>query len=295
MTLAEAPLTEVSTWARGNLLPAVLLVLGTVLLTRLASWVGSRYTTQLDAKAEHSDELVRSEALKHRHAVTQVVTWTLLVIIYCVVAVLIVQRLGFPLSGFVAPASVIGVAIGFGGQRLVQDLVSGFLIVSERQYGYGDIIRIAVTSNAAQATGTVEEVTLRTTRIRSISGEVITTPNGQIVQVTNLSRDWARVVVDVPVPVGVDVNHVTTILKEVCTGVFAEEELRPLLLDPPNVMGVESLEVDHFNLRVVARTLPGKQFDVGRALRSRITLVFLREGILLHASLDTADSTGSSA
>jgi small-conductance mechanosensitive channel len=295
MTLAEAPLTEVSTWARGNLLPAILLVLGTVLLTRLASWVGGRYTSQLDAKADHSDELVRSEALKHRHAVTQVVTWTLLVIIYCVVAVLIVQRLGFPLSGFVAPASVVGVAIGFGAQRVVQDLLSGFLIVSERQYGYGDIIRIAVSSNAAQATGTVEEVTLRTTRIRSISGEVITTPNGQIVQVTNLSRDWARVVVDVPVPARVDVNHVTTILKQVCTDIFAEEDLRPMLLDPPNVMGVESLEVDHFNLRVVARTLPGKQFDVGRALRSRITLVFLREGIMLHASLDTADSTGSPA
>jgi small conductance mechanosensitive channel len=294
MVLAESGLSDVSTWARGNLLPAVLLVMGTILLTRFASWVSGRLTTQLDAKASDTDELVRSEALKHRHAVTQVVTWTLLVIIYCVVAVLIFQRLGFPLSGFVAPASVIGVAIGFGAQRVVQDILSGFLIVSERQYGYGDIIRLAVSSNNTLATGTVEEVTLRTTRIRSISGEVITTPNGQIVQVTNLSRDWARVVVDVPVPARVDLNHVTTILRQVCADIFAEEELRPLLLDPPNVMGVESLEVDHFNLRVVARTLPGKQFDVGRALRSRITLVFLREGVTLHASLDTADSTGSS-
>jgi moderate conductance mechanosensitive channel len=294
MTLADSGLTDVSAWARGNLLPAVLLVMGTILLTRFASWVSGRLTTQLDAKASDTDELVRSEALKHRHAVTQVVTWTLLVIIYCVVAVLIVQRLGFPLSGFVAPASVVGVAIGFGAQRVVQDLLSGFLIVSERQYGYGDIIRLAVSSNNTLATGTVEEVTLRTTRIRSISGEVITTPNGQIVQVTNLSRDWARVVVDVPVPARVDLNRVTTILRQVCTDIFEEENLRPLLLDPPNVMGVESLEVDHFNLRVVARTLPGKQFDVGRALRSRITLVFLREGVTLHASLDTADSTGSS-
>src|SRR6185437_15340071 len=111
---------------------------------------------------------------------------------------------------------------------------------------YGDIITVAVTGNNTLSTGTVEEVTLRTTRIRSLSGEVITTPKGQIVQVTNLSRDWARVVVDVPVPARVDGGHVTSILRQ-----------------------------------------------VGRALRARITLVFLREGITLHASLNAAEATGS--
>jgi small-conductance mechanosensitive channel len=293
MTVADAPLTDVSVWARSNLIQAVLLLIGTILLTRFASWAGGRYLTRIDTLADESDELVRSETLKHRHAVTQVVTWSLLVVIYCVVGVLIVQRLGFPISGFVAPASVAGVAIGFGAQRIVQDILSGFLIVSERQYGYGDIIRVAVSGTSTLSTGTVEEVTLRTTRIRSISGEVITTPNGQIVQVTNLSRDWARVVVDVPVPARVDVGHVTSILRQVGDELYQDEEMRPLLLDPPSVMGVESLEVDHFNLRMVARTLPGKQFEVGRALRARITLVFLREGITLHASLNAADPSGT--
>jgi len=293
MTLADTPLNDVSVWVRGSLIPAVLLLIGTILLTRFASWAGHRYMARIDAQASDSDELVRSEALKHRHSVTQVVTWSLLVVIYCVVAVLIFQRLGFPISGFVAPAAVVSVAIGFGAQRVVQDILSGFLIVSERQYGYGDIIQLAIDGHNALATGTVEEVTLRTTRIRSLSGEVITTPNGQIVQVTNLSRDWARVVVDVPVPARVDVGHVTSILRQVGRELYEEEDMRPLLLDPPSVMGVESLEVDHFNLRMVARTLPGKQFEVGRALRARITLVFLREGITLHASLNAAEATGS--
>ena len=181
MTLADTPLNDVSVWVRGSLIPAVLLLIGTILLTRFASWAGNRYMARIDAQASDSDELVRSEALKHRHAVTQVVTWSLLVVIYCVVAVLIFQRLGFPISGFVAPAAVVSVAIGFGAQRVVQDILSGFLIVSERQYGYGDIIQLAVSGHNGVATGTVEEVTLRTTRIRSLSGEVITTPNGQIV------------------------------------------------------------------------------------------------------------------
>jgi small conductance mechanosensitive channel len=291
MMLAVTRLHDVSLWARSNLLQAVLLIAGTILLTRFASWVSDRITTRIDAKATEGDALVRSEALKYRHSITQVITWTILVVIYCVVAVLVFERLGFPISGFVAPASVVAVAIGFGAQRVVQDILSGFLIVTERQYGYGDIVRLSLQGSSLTATGTVEEVTLRTTRIRSLNGEVIITPNGQIVQVTNLSRDWARVVVDVPVPVSVDLNHVTEILRQVCDEIFSDEEMKPLLLDPPNVMGVENLEVDHFNLRVVARTLPGKQFDVGRDLRARITMVFLREGITLHASLDVADST----
>jgi moderate conductance mechanosensitive channel len=288
------PLTDVGLWARSNLLQAVLLVIGMILLTRFATWIGRKITDRIDAKADRSDALVRSEALKYRHSITQVITWTVLVVIYSVVGVLTFQRLGFPLSGFIAPASVAAVALGFGAQRIVQDILSGFLIVTERQYGYGDIIRLQVTGVTAPQTGTVEEVTLRITRIRALNGEVITTPNGEIVQVTNLSRDWARVVVDVPVPVSVDLNRVTEILRQVCAEIYQNEEMKPLLLDPPNVMGVESLEMDHFNLRVVARTLPGKQFEVGRALRARITLAFLQEGITLHASLDATNSTSAS-
>src|ERR1019366_10764765 len=91
--------------------------------------------------------------------------WTILVVVYCVVAVLLFQTLHFPLSGFVAPAGVAAVAIGFGAQRIVQDILSGFLIVTERQYGYGDIVQLAVNGTTTPATGTVEEVTLRITRI----------------------------------------------------------------------------------------------------------------------------------
>src|SRR5437773_564261 len=118
MTLADTPLHDVSVWVRGSLIPAVLLLIGTILLTRFASWAGKRYMARIDAQASESDELVRSEALKHRHAVTQVVTWSLLVFISCVVAVLIFQRLGFPISGFVPPAAVVSVAINRKSTRL---------------------------------------------------------------------------------------------------------------------------------------------------------------------------------
>ena len=295
MTDAIAPLNDVSGWVRGNLLVIVLLVLGAILLTRLAEWARCRIMEQIDAHATEADELVRSEAAKHRHVVAQVVTWAVLAVIYVVTAVLVIQHLGVPLAGLIAPAALLSAALGFGLQRFVQDIGAGLFITGERQYGFGDVVRIAVAGVTQPVTGTVEDVTLRVTRIRSVSGEVITTPNGQIVQVTNLSRDWARAVIDVPVPSYVDVSHVTDVLHRVGEEAYNDERLRKMMLDPPTVMGVEKIEVDTFSVRMVARTLPGVQFDVGRELRARVASAFRYEGINISADLDTGRATGSAS
>jgi len=295
LTGAIAPLNDLSGWARGNLLVIVLLVLGAILLTRLAEWTRGRIMRHIDAHASESDELVRSEAAKHRHVVAQVVTWGVLAVIYIVTAVLIIEHLGVPLAGLVAPAALLSAALGFGLQRFVQDIGAGLFITGERQYGFGDVIRIAVSGVSQPVTGTVEDVTLRVTRIRSVSGEVITTPNGQIVQVTNLSRDWARAVIDVPVPSYVDVSHVTDILHRVGQDAFNDDRLRKMMLDQPTVMGVEKIEVDTFSVRMVARTLPGVQFDVGRELRARVASAFRHEGINVSADLDTGRATGGAS
>jgi small conductance mechanosensitive channel len=290
---AVTPLTDIGTWARGSGLEIVLFVTGALLLTRFASWLGGRITARIDAQSGNSDSILRTEAAKHRHAVTQVVTWSFLVLIYCLTAVLVAQRFGVPLSGFVAPATVVGVALGFGAQRIVQDVLAGFFMVTEHQYGFGDLVRLNVTGVANPVTGTVEEITLRITRVRAPDGEVVTTPNGQIVQVINLSRDWARAVIDVPVPASADVAAVSELLARVGADAYADPELHDLLLDPPAVMGVESMDIDQFKIRLVARTMPGKQFQVGRALRVRLTSALLRAGINVPAGLDTAEPTGS--
>src|SRR4249919_2187127 len=263
LTGAIAPLDGVSRWARGNLLVIVLLVLGAILLTRFAGWARDRFMAHIDARATDDDELVRSEAAKHRQVVAQVVTWSALAVIYVVAAVLVIQNLGVPWAGLVAPAALLSAALGFGLQRFVQDIGAGLFITGERQYGFGDVVRIAVSGVSQQVTGTVEDVTLRVTRIRSVSGEVITTPNGQIVQVTNLSRDWARAVIDVPVPSYVDVSHVTDILHRVGQDAYNDERLRKMMLDPPTVMGVEKIEVDTFSVGKVARKQQDIKFEKG--------------------------------
>lgn len=286
-------LTVMAHWARGSGLEIVLLVTGAILLTRLATWLRGKITHRIDSGAQETDALVRSEAAKHRHALAQVITWSTLVLIYCATAVAVAERLGIPVTSLVAPAALAAVALGFGAQRIVQDMLAGFFIITERQYGFGDLIRLSVPSLTNPAIGTVEDVTLRVTTVRTADGEVVITPNGQISQVTNLSRGWARAVVDVPVPATVDVNRVSDLLRRIGDEAYKEPELRKLLLDPPAVMGVQSIDVDHFQVRLVARTLPGKQFDVGRILRARIAAGLLQEGIQLSASLDTAEPTGS--
>jgi len=287
MVLAITSLGDFGRWARGNGLEIVLLIVGSVLLARFVAWLGANLTARIDALDESSDALVRSEAAKHRHSVAQVITGTALVLIYSIAGVLVLARFDVPLASLIAPATVVGVALGFGAQRVVQDILAGFFIITERQYGFGDLIRISNLGATTGVTGTVEDVTLRVTRMRTVNGEVVIIPNGQINQVTNLSRDWARAVVDVPLPATADINRVNALLQAVGNAVYADESLRPLMLDAPTVMGVESIDVGGFSIRMVSRTLPGKQFVVGRELRARIATALREEGIILSADLET--------
>ncbi|WP_067824206.1 mechanosensitive ion channel family protein [Nocardia inohanensis] len=277
--LAAGTGADIGNWVRSSGLEIVLLIVGAMLFSRAATFVRDRITRKIDATFRSSDSLVRSEAAKHRHALAQVVTWVVLSIVYFLVSLEVLQRLGFQLTGLVAPAAVLGAALGFGAQRIVQDLLAGFFLITERQYGYGDVVRIAVTGSALDAEGTVEDVTLRITTLRSADGEVITVPNGQIVKVTNLSKDWARAAIDVPVPATADINKVNEVLHDVGAKAFADRKLKTLLLDEPTVMGVEDLTVNQMNIKMVARTLPGKQFEVGRELRVRVAAALRREGL----------------
>ncbi|QDC15240.1 mechanosensitive ion channel [Rhodococcus ruber] len=275
-------------WLSSSGLQIALTVLGAALVARFVSWVGGRITRRIDETYEQSDALVRSEVTKHRHSVAQVITWVVITFVYIVATLKVFDYLALPIGSLVAPATVLGAALGFGAQRIVQDILAGFFIITERQYGFGDTVQISVTGASADAVGTVEDVTLRVTKLRNAAGEVITVPNGQINKAVNLSKDWARAVVDVPIPVTADIAEVNDILHEVGVAAFEDEKLRELLLDEPTVMGVESLEVDQVSVRMVARTLPGKQFQVGRELRVRVALALRRRGMSVNPQLDTS-------
>jgi moderate conductance mechanosensitive channel len=140
--------------------------------------------------------------------------------------VLILDRLGVPATSLVASAAVVGAAVGFGAQQVVRDLIAGFFIIGERQYGFGDVVHIFAVGLVEGATGTIEEVALRTTRLRRSDGAVVVVPNGLIVQTTNLSREWARALVDVPLPAGADLLQVNELLRQVGAEAFEDWRLQ---------------------------------------------------------------------
>ena len=273
---------EIGQWIISRGLRVIMLVIVVILAVRFVTWVADQIARQLDERFVESDALVRSEASKHRQALASVVQWVSIVLIAIWGIVQIADVLDFSVKGWVAPATVIGAALGFGAQQVVRDLLAGFFIIVEKQYGFGDLVTLTVVSTT-EASGTVENVTLRVTRLRSPNGEVLTIPNGQIVQAVNQSKDWARAVVDIPVSTNVDLNRVGEVLRQECERALDNPVLGQLLLDAPTLMGVESIQVDTVTLRMVARTLPGKQFEAGRQLRVLVIRALARAGIVTAA------------
>jgi moderate conductance mechanosensitive channel len=252
-------LDDLSRWSRGDGLQIVLLGIGAVLAGRFVHWLGGRSASRVDAAAAAASEagVALDERDKRRRAVHQALERAVLGTLWFVTVFMILLRLRIPVTSLVAPATVAGAAIGFGAQRVVGDLLSGFFLLSEDQYGVGDVVQIAQPGQLT-GEGTVEAISLRTTRLRTTKGELVVIPNGGMMQVTNRSRDWSRVAVDVPVELDADIDRAVGVLREVGAELASEEAWSGLLLEAPTVVGVESIEVGYANLRIAARTLPAR-------------------------------------
>jgi small-conductance mechanosensitive channel len=286
-------LDDISRWARGNGLEILLFAIGSVLVARFVHWVSGLYQARLyqTIRAQMDQGGVLPEHTKRARAMAQAAELTVTSVVYFVAALLILAKFGLPLSSLVPPATIIGVALGFGAQQIVADVLAGFFILSERQFGVGDLVQLAQPGQTTGVRGTVEEVTLRVTKLRTVQGELVFVPNSALRQVTNLSREWSRVVVDVPIPVSQDLDAATEVLREAVRELWDDPVWHDVLLGEPIVAGVENIEVDHLQLRVIARTLPGKQFDVGRALRLKIAIALQHAGIASAAPV-TASASG---
>ncbi|TDB88906.1 mechanosensitive ion channel family protein [Actinomadura sp. KC216] len=185
----------------------------------------------------------------------------------------ILGSLGLNLAPILASASVIGVAVGFGAQNIVKDLLAGLFMLLEDQYGVGDFIDVGT------AKGTVEAVTLRVTRMRDVDGVVWYVPNGEIKKVGNESQNWGRAVLDIPVDIHEDTEKVKEILQSTADEMAADERWKDLVLEAPAVWGVQALAGDALVIRVVLKTAPGRQGDIARELRERVKRSFDQAGV----------------
>jgi small conductance mechanosensitive channel len=177
---------------------------------------------------------------------------------------LALQTFEINLAPFVAGTSLVGVALGFGAQNIIKDFLAGMFLMLEDQYGVGDVIDVK------EATGTVEAVGLRTTRLRDVEGVAWYVRNGEIVRVGNMSQQYAQVVLDVPVGVGQDVPAAHAALTAAAADLYADQAWQPSLLAAPEVLGIERLGREETVLRLVARVKPLEQWRVARELRARI-------------------------
>jgi small-conductance mechanosensitive channel len=194
-------------------------------------------------------------------------------VIGSIVIFMVIAQLGYNIAPLIASAGILGVALGFGAQSLVKDFLSGIFMILEDQYGVGDTIDVGL------ATGTVEAVSLRITRLRDVNGTVWHVRNGEILAVGNMSQQWARTVLDIPVAFSEDLTRVRELLFEVAESVWNDPEYRPVILEEPEVWGVERWDPDGVVVRVVVKTAPQEQWSIARELRERIKDRFDAEGI----------------
>ena len=215
------------------------------------------------------DERRRQRALTMGSLLRSVATFVIVTI-----AILTVMSLvGLPLGPLLASAGVGGLALGFGAQSLVKDFISGIFMIMEDQYGVGDLI------DTGEAIGTVEEVTLRVTRLRDASGVVWFIRNGEIVRIGNKSQGWAMATIDLQVAASEDPARVIPIVHRVVEEVYADPAWAPKFVEEPTVAGVEAVAAGAMTIRVFAKCLPGEQWGVPRRIREQAKAAFDAEGV----------------
>jgi small-conductance mechanosensitive channel len=220
----------------------------------------------------------RTETLRH------IIRGVAKVSLILVVAFEIGAELGFNLGPVLASAGIVGLAVGFGAQSLVKDVISGFFILFEDQFGIGDVVRIG------DFTGVVERMTLRSTVVRNLEGQVHVVPNGNILNVTVMTKEWARAVLDVTVPHKEELSRVMDALQR--TGDRLAEDWPDRFLEKPAILGIEKLDDTGVTIRSIVKTPPFKNADVLREWRRRVKDEFDRSGIELVRKTVITSSTG---
>jgi small-conductance mechanosensitive channel len=243
---------------------------------------GADGSPELAVAAAQAERALIDERRKQRvRALGSVLRSAASVTIFSIAGVTILGDLGINLAPLLASAGVVGIAVGFGAQNLVRDYLSGVFMLVEDQYGVGDVITVG------DATGTVESVTLRITRLRSVNGIVWHVRNGAIETVGNESQGWARAVLDFPVPYTADLTTIRTLLADTAAGMWNEPVWRTVMIEKPEVWGAQQVDMTPpptVIMRVVVKTAPLRQWEVEREMRARV-----------KAALDTAGITPMSA
>lgn len=218
-------------------------------------------------KSSDAEEKMRENTL------IRVFNWIINIVVYLVAGLMILQEMGVPIGPLLTSAGIVGVAVGFGSQYLVKDIITGFFLIFENQYRIGDEVEFNGTR------GIVEDITLRVTSLRDFNGTVHTVPHGDITRVSNYSKSFAKINFNIGVSYSADIDHVINVITRVCNGLAADPEWQDMIIKAPYFLRVNALGDSSVEFKIVGETKPQMQYAVTGELRKRLKKEFDKEGI----------------
>ncbi len=281
----------VTWWGEWFLSDAPIRLIGIFVFAAIVNWVLDRLIRKIVKRAAETDSplrrnsaddssqmgLQRERRKQRAHAIGQLVRSVLAVFIWGSAVLMALPIFGIDITPLLASASVVGVALGFGAQTLIKDYLSGIFMILEDQFGVGDFVDLG------EAVGTVEEVTLRVTRLRDTSGIVWYVRNGEILRVANRSQGWTLAVIDIPVAYDQDLEEIHRIVDEVGDQMVDDPDSGVTEFSKPSFAGVESMSGEAVYVRIIAKTDPDQQVSLTRAIRQRLKTAFDAAGIKVPA------------
>ncbi len=263
------PIKTISSWLTTSGIKIIGILIALLILSQMSKWI----VKWIEKFIPEKDPLEVAEAKKRAQTLGNILRHALLVVMAFIAILMIMGELGIQLGPLLATAGIGAVAVGFGAQSLVKDVISGFFLILENQYRIGDVIEVGGVS------GLVESVSLRITVLRDLEGRVHTIPNGEIKVVTNFSKEWSRAVVDIGVSYREDIDQVIAVLSEIGKELSEEEPYKSAILEPMQILGVEKFKESEIVIRMIVKTAPLKQWEVSRELKKRIKVRFDEKGI----------------
>jgi moderate conductance mechanosensitive channel len=223
-----------------------------------------------------SDQFSSEEAERKREdTLIKIVNGTIGIVVILVAGLMVLQELGMDIAPVLAAAGIVGLAFGFGGQYLIRDVISGLFITLENQYRVGDVVCFDTTC------GVVEDITLRKTALRDMNGTLHHVPHGEIKKVSNLTKDYSKINVDIGISYNADLEKVISVVDKIGQEMIQEDEWKDMIRKPPKFLRINDFADSAVMIKIVGETDPAKQWQVSGELRKRIKLAFDREGIEL--------------
>ncbi len=256
-------------WLLGPGLQILLIVVSAKVVIRLSRLGVQRFEQEVSRRSGHDF----TERTKRAKTLGSVIQNSIAVLVVGAAGLMTLKELGLDITPVLTGAGIIGLAVGFGAQTLVRDIISGFFIIFEDQVRVGDVAIINSTS------GVVEKIKLRTISLRDLSGTVHVFPNGTIETLANMTKDFSYCVLDVGVAYKEDTDEVVRILEEIADELMRDKTFQPHILAPLEVLGVDAFEDSQVTIKIRIKTVPIKQWRVGRELRRRIKKTFDAKGI----------------